>query len=49
MTKISIIMPVFNDSTLLEKSITSFLNQTLDNIELICIDDGSTDDSLKVL
>ena len=42
-------MPVFNDSTLLEKSITSFLNQTLDNIELICIDDGSTDDSLKVL
>ena len=49
MVKISIIMPVYNDAKLLNKSINSFLNQTLDNIELICINDGSTDNSLDIL
>ena len=49
MAKISIIMPIYNDSNLLDKSISSILNQTLDDIEIICVDDGSTDDSLEVL
>ena len=42
-------MPVYNDGSLLEKSVNSVVQQTLDNIELICVNDGSTDDSLDVL
>ena len=42
-------MPVYNDAGLLDKSIASFLAQTLDDIELICINDGSNDDSLEIL
>ena len=42
-------MPVYNDALLLNKSIDSFLKQTLDGIELICVNDGSTDDSLDIL
>lgn len=49
MVKISIIMPVYNDETKLENSIGSVLNQTLTDFELICVDDGSTDNSLNVL
>ena len=42
-------MPVYNDGSLLEKSVNSVVQQTLDNIELICVNDGSTDNSLDVL
>lgn len=49
MSKISIIMPVYNGSQFLEKSIESVSNQTFGDVELICVDDGSTDDSLDVL
>ncbi len=49
MVKISIVMPVYNESDLLEKSILSVAKQTLDDLELICVNDGSTDDSLNVL
>lgn len=47
--KVSIIMPVFNDEQYLEESINTVINQTLNDIELICINDGSTDDSLNIL
>ncbi|MCK4650245.1 glycosyltransferase family 2 protein [Candidatus Pacearchaeota archaeon] len=47
--KISIIMPVYNSEKYLKKSIGSVLNQTLREIELICINDCSTDNSLKIL
>ena len=49
MIKISVIMPVFNDEEKLNGSINSVLNQTLTEIELICVDDGSTDNSLSIL
>ncbi len=49
MVKVSIILPVYNDGDLLEKSINSVLNQSLDDIEIVCVNDGSTDNSLKVL
>lgn len=42
-------MPVYNASRFLDESVNSILNQTLDDLELICVDDGSTDDSLSIL
>lgn len=49
MVKISIIMPVFNDETHLTESVDSLVKQSLDDVELICVDDGSTDNSLEIL
>lgn len=46
---ISIIMPIFNGEAYLEESIGSALSQSLENIELICIDDGSTDGTAQIL
>lgn len=42
---ISIIMPIYNVEKYLKESIYSAMNQTLKNIEIICVDDGSTDSS----
>ena len=49
MVKISILMPVFNDEEYLSESIDSILKQTLKDIEVICVNDGSTDNSLEIL
>ncbi|MDO5831364.1 MAG: glycosyltransferase family 2 protein [Methanobrevibacter sp.] len=49
MTKVSVVMPVYNAGRFLDESVNSILNQTLDDLELICVDDGSTDDSLSIL
>jgi len=46
---ISVIMPCFNGSKFLNRSIESVFNQTYSNIELIVVNDGSTDDSLAIL
>lgn len=48
MDKVSIIVPVYNAQAYLEDCITSLLNQTYKNIEIILINDGSTDDSLNI-
>lgn len=45
----SVIMPVYNRADLVKDSIVSVLNQSFDDFELICIDDGSTDNTLLVL
>lgn len=47
--KVSVIMPVYNAEQYLERSITSLLNQTCRDIEIICIDDQSSDNSLEIL
>ena len=47
--RISIIIPVYNEAQNLEKCLDNIFQQTLKDIEVICIDDGSTDDSLKIL
>lgn len=49
MIKISIIVPVYNCEKYLEQCIESVLNQTLKELEIICVDDGSTDQSVKVI
>lgn len=46
---ISVILPNYNCSRLLNRSITSVLNQTYKNFELIIVDDCSTDSSIKII
>lgn len=47
--KISVIIPVFNAESYLKRCLDSVLNQTLQDIEVICIDDCSTDNSFEIL
>ena len=47
--KISIIIPVYNQEKWLNECLESIISQTLKEIEIICVNDGSTDDSLKIL
>lgn len=47
--QVSVIIPVYNSERTLRVCLESVLNQSLKNIEILCIDDGSTDDSLKIL
>ena len=49
MPKLSIIIPVYNAAAYLPQTLESILNQSLKDIELICVDDGSTDNSLQIL
>ena len=46
---VSVVVPVFNVQNYLRRSISCILNQSVREIELICVDDGSTDDSLNIL
>ena len=45
MTKVSIIVPIYNMELYLKECLDSILSQTLKEIEVVCIDDGSTDRS----
>ncbi len=45
---VSVILPVFNGSKVLSKAIDSVLNQSYKKLELIIVNDGSTDDSLEI-
>lgn len=49
MAKVSIIIPVYNVENYLEKALESVCVQTLKDIEIICINDCSTDNSIKIL
>ncbi len=49
MPKISVVMPVHNAGTYLKQSLDTLLLQTLSEVEFICVDDGSTDDTLSIL
>ena len=46
---VSVVIPVYNRMDTIERSINSVLNQTYKNIEIIVIDDGSIDDTLKII
>ena len=49
MAKVSVIVPVYNVEKYLRQCLDSLVNQTLTDIEIICINDGSTDGSLAIL
>ena len=49
MKDISIIVPAYNAEKYLEKCLESLVNQTKKNIEIIVINDGSTDDTEKII
>lgn len=46
--KISVIVPIYNADRYLERCLSSIIGQTYKNLEIICVDDGSTDNSLAI-
>lgn len=46
---VSVVLPVYNAARFLEQTMQSIRRQTLTNIQVICVDDGSTDNSLQIL
>lgn len=49
MVKVSIVVPVYNVEKYLKECLDSIIKQKLKDIEIICVDDGSTDNSLQIL
>lgn len=49
MAKVSIIIPIYNSEDTLEKCLDSVVSQSYEDIEIICVNDGSKDNSLKIL
>lgn len=49
MEKVSVILPIYNVSPYLRQALDSVVNQTLRELQIICVDDGSTDDSLEIV
>ena len=47
--KISVIILVYNNEQFIQQCLETVINQTLKEIEIICVDDGSTDNSLDIL
>ena len=49
MTKVSIILPIYNVAPYLEETFQSLINQSLKEIEIIAVNDGSTDNSEDII
>ena len=49
MPKVSVVMPVYNTEKTLVRCLDSVCGQTYKDIEIICVNDGSQDDSLRIL
>lgn len=47
--KVSVILPVYNSEKYISKTLESLINQTLKEIEIICVNDGSKDNTRKIL
>ena len=46
---LSVIIPIYNTETYLRQCLDSILGQTFSDIEVICVNDGSTDGSLSIM
>lgn len=46
---VSIIVPVYNDAELLPRALDSAVAQTLENLEIVVVDDGSSDETPRIL
>ena len=49
MPKVSVLVPIYNVEKYLRQCLDSLINQTLEDIEIICINDGSTDSSPEII
>ena len=49
MKKVSVVVPVYNTEKYLDICLNSLVNQTIDDIEIIIVNDGSTDNSIKII
>lgn len=49
MAKISVIIPIYNQEKFISECLDSVINQDLEDIEIICVDDGSTDNTYNIL
>ena len=49
MVEVSVVVPIYNVEKYLEDCLDSIVNQTFTDLEIICINDGSTDNSLNIL
>ena len=49
MVKVSVILPVYNVAPYLDETFQSLINQTLKEIEIIAVNDGSTDNSEEII
>lgn len=47
--RVSVIVPVYNTAKYLRQCLQSLREQTLKDIEIICVNDGSTDDSRQII
>ena len=48
-TKVSVIIPCYNAELYVKRAVLSIMHQTYKDLEIICLDDGSTDNTLKIL
>ena len=49
MVKVSVVIPIYNVEKYLHDCLDTIVNQTLKDIEIICVNDGSTDSSLEII
>ena len=49
MPKVSVLLPVYNGEKYIEKSLNSVLNQSFNDLEILVLNDGSTDNSLEII
>ena len=47
-SKVSVIVPIYNAELYIDKCIQSIINQSMKDIEIILVDDGSTDKSVEI-
>ena len=49
MVKVSVVIPIYNVEEYIEECLCSVLNQTLKDIEIVCVNDGTKDNSMSIV